>query len=138
VNPAIAAGAVLLLIAMLLAAATCGMHGSRQPLLRWSLLSHRGLRLAMLVYLAVPGVHRQSAGQYPAAAPGRQRGTHGALMLPWRWPRPLRSRPASAAGALGPATVLRMGMILQASGPLLMALLPQPAFALAGPRCCSR
>lgn len=92
------AGAVLLLVALLLAAAHL-RHARRQvqPLLRWSLLSHRGLRLAMLVYLAVPGVFIGS--QLVSTLQLHQAGYSAARIgacCPGRWPRPLRSRPASA------------------------------------------
>lgn len=130
-----AAGAVLLLIAMLLAAAHL-RHARQQtqPLLRWSLLSHRGLRLAMLVYLAVPGVFigSQLVSTLQLHQAGYSASRIGALMLPWALASAIAITASKRLLArFGPATVLRMGMILQASGLLLMALLPQPAFALA-------
>ena len=77
-----AAGAVLLLIAMLLAAAHL-RHARQQaqPLLRWSLLSHRGLRLAMLIYLAVPGVFIGS--QLVSTLQLHQAGYSAALQTRW-------------------------------------------------------
>ena len=57
----------------------------------------------------------------------------GALMLPWALASAIAITASKRLLArFGPATVLRTGMLLQASGLLLMALLPQPAFALAG------
>ena len=129
------AGAVLLLLALVLATAHL-RHARRQaqPLLRWSLLSHRGLRLAMLVYLSVPGVFigSQLASTLQLHAAGYSAARIGALMLPWA----LASAAAIAAsrrllGRFGPGAVLRVGMLLQASGLLLMTLLPEPSFALA-------
>ncbi|AIL06652.1 MFS transporter [Stenotrophomonas maltophilia] len=130
-----AAGAVMLLIAMLLAAAHL-RHARQQlqPLLRWSLLSHRGLRLAMLVYLAVPGVFigSQLVSTLQLHQAGYSAARIGGLMLPWALASAIAITASKRLLArFGPATVLRMGMILQASGLLLMALLPQPAFALA-------
>ena len=130
------AGAVLLLIAMLLAAAHL-RHARQQaqPLLRWSLLSHRGLRLAMLVYLAVPGVFigSQLVSTLQLHQAGYSAARIGALMLPWALASAIAITASKRLLArFGPATVLRMGMLLQASGLLLMAMLPQPAFALAG------
>ncbi|WMJ69574.1 MFS transporter [Stenotrophomonas sp. 24(2023)] len=130
------AGAVLLLVALLLAVAHLrDVRRQAQPLLRWSLLSHRGLRLAMLVYLAVPGVFigSQLVSTLQLHQAGYSAARIGALMLPWA----LASAMAIAASKrllarFGPATVLRTGMLLQASGLLSMALLPQPVFALAG------
>lgn len=130
-----AAGAALLPVAAVLALAHL-RHARRQvqPLLRWSLLSHRGLRLAMLVYLAVPGVFigSQLASTLQLHEAGYSAARIGALMLPWA----LASAVAITASKrllarFGPATVLRAGMVLQASGLLLMALLPQPVFAVA-------
>ena len=131
-----AAGAVLLLIAMLLAAAHL-RHARQQaqPLLRWSLLSHRGLRLAMLVYLAVPGVFigSQLVSTLQLHQAGYSAARIGALMLPWALASAIAITASKRLLArFGPATVLRTGMLLQASGLLLMAMLPQPAFALAG------
>jgi len=129
------AGVVLLLVALLLAAAHL-RHARQQaqPLLRWSLLSHRGLRLAMLVYLAVPGVFigSQLVSTLQLHQAGYSAARIGALMLPWA----LASAMAITASKrlltrFGPATVLRTGMLLQASGLLLMALLPHPVFAIA-------
>lgn len=130
-----AAGAVLLLIAMLLAAAHL-RHARRQaqPLLRWSLLAHRGLRLAMLIYLAVPGVFigSQLVSTLQLHQAGYSAARIGALMLPWALASAIAITASKRLLArFGPATLLRAGMLLQASGLLLMALLPQPAFALA-------
>lgn len=128
-----AAGAVLLLIAMLLAAAHL-RHARAQPLLRWSLLSHRGLRLAMLIYLAVPGVFigSQLVSTLQLHQAGYSAARIGALMLPWALASAIAITASKRLLArFGPATLLRAGMLLQASGLLLMALLPQPAFALA-------
>ena len=129
------AGAVLLLLALVLA--TAHLRHARQqaqPLLRWSLLSHRGLRLAMLVYLAVPGVFigSQLASTLQLHLAGYSAARIGAVMLPWA----LASAVAITCSRrllarFGPAAVLRGGMLLQASGLMLMALLPQPPFALA-------
>jgi hypothetical protein len=132
-----AAGAVLL-IAMLLAAVHL-RHARQQaqPLLRWSLLSHRACAWRCWVSGSARCVHRQSAGQYPAAAPGRlQRRTHrrvdaalgAGLGIAITASKRLLAR-------FGPATVLRVGM-LQASGLLLMALLPSRPSRWPG--CCSR
>ncbi len=92
----------------------------------------------MLIYLAVPGVFigDQLVSTLQLHQAGYSAARIGALMLPWA----LASATAITASKrllarFGPATVLRVGMLLQASG-MLMALLPQPAFALAG--CCSR
>ena len=130
------AGAVLLLAALLLAA-THLRHARRQaqPLLRWSLLSHRGLRLAMLVYLAVPGVFigSQLVSTLQLHHAGYSAARIGALMLPWALAAAIAIMASKRLLArFGPAAVLRAGMLLQASGLLLMALLPQPAFVLAG------
>ncbi|PTA70056.1 MULTISPECIES: MFS transporter [unclassified Stenotrophomonas] len=130
-----AAGAVLLLIALLLAAVHL-RHARRQahPLLRWSLLSHRGLRLAMLVYLAVPGVFigSQLVSTLQLHQAGYSAARIGALTLPWALASAITITASKhLLSRFGPATVLRAGMLLQASGLLLMALLPQPAFALA-------
>lgn len=129
-------GAVLLVFAGVLA--TLHLRHARQqaqPLLRWSLLSHRGLRLAMLVYLAVPGVFigSQLVSTLQLHQAGYSAARIGALMLPWA----LASALAISASrrllvTVGAVTVLRVGMLLQASGLMAMALLPQPAFALAG------
>jgi len=129
------AGAVLLLLALVLATAHL-RHARRQaqPLLRWSLLSHRGLRLAMLVYLAVPGVFigSQLASTLQLHQAGYSAARIGALMLPWALASALAITGSRRLLArFGPAAVLRGGMLLQASGLLLMALLPQPSFALA-------
>lgn len=129
------AGAVLLLIALLLAAVHL-RHARRQahPLLRWSLLSHHELRLAMLVYLAVPGVFigSQLASTLQLHQAGYSAARIGALMLPWAMASAIAITASKhLLSRFGPATVLRAGMLLQASGLLLMALLPQPAFALA-------
>ncbi|HIE5514471.1 TPA: MFS transporter [Stenotrophomonas maltophilia] len=129
------AGAVLLLLALVLATAHL-RHARRQaqPLLRWSLLSHRGLRLAMLVYLAVPGVFigSQLASTLQLHQAGFSAARIGALMLPWA----LASAVAITGSRwllvrFGPAAVLRGGMLLQASGLLLLALLSQPPFVVA-------
>jgi len=130
------AGAVLLLAALLLAA-THLRHARRQaqPLLRWSLLSHRRLRLAMLVYLAVPGVFigSQQVSTLQLHHAGYSAARIGALMLPWALAAAIAIMASKRLLArFGPAAVLRVGMLLQASGLLLMALLPQPAFVLAG------
>ena len=130
-----AAGAALLLIALLLAAFHL-RHARRQahPLLRWSLLSHRRLRLAMLVYLAVPGVFigSQLVSTLQLHQAGYSAARIGALMLPWALASAIAITASKRLLArFGPATVLRVGMLLQASGLLLMALLPQPAFASA-------
>ena len=129
------AGAVLLLLSLVLA--TAHLRHARQqaqPLLRWSLLSHRGLRLAMLVYLAVPGlfIGSQLASTLQLHQAGYSAARIGALMLLWA----LASAVAitcsrNLLARFGPAAVLRAGMLLQASGLMLMALLPQPPFALA-------
>ncbi|WP_295575941.1 MFS transporter [uncultured Stenotrophomonas sp.] len=129
------AGAVLLLIALLLAAVHL-RHARQQahPLLRWSLLSHRGLRLAMLVYLAVPGVFigSQLVSTLQLHQAGYSAARIGALMLPWALASAIAITASKRLLArFGPATVLRVGMLLQASGLLLMAVLPQPAFTLA-------
>jgi predicted MFS family arabinose efflux permease len=131
-----AAGAVLLLIALLLAAAHL-RHARRQaqPLLRWSLLSHRGLRLAMLVYLAVPGVFigSQLVSTLQLHQAGYSAARIGGLMLPWALASAIAITASKRLLArFGAARVLRAGMVLQASGLLLMALLPQPHVALAG------
>lgn len=88
----------------------------------------------MLVYLAVPGVFigSQLVSTLQLHQAGYSAARIGALMLPWA----LASAVAITASKrllarLGPATVLRVGMLLQASGLLLMALLPPPAFASA-------
>lgn len=129
------AGAMLLLVAAVLATAHL-RHARRQPqpLLRWSLLSHRGLRMAMLVYLAVPGVFigSQLASTLQLHQAAYSAARIGALMLPWA----LASALAITASKrlltrFGPATVLRAGMILQAGGLLLMAVLPAPGFVVA-------
>jgi MFS family permease len=130
-----AAGAVLLLIALLLAVAHL-RHARRQaqPLLRWSLLSHRGLRLAMLVYLAVPGVFigSQLASTLQLHQAGYSAARIGALMLPWALASALAITASKRLLArFGAVRVLRIGMLLQATGLLLMALLPQPPFAVA-------
>ncbi|OBU57998.1 MFS transporter [Stenotrophomonas maltophilia] len=130
------AGAVLLLAALLLAA-THLRHARRQaqPLLRWSLLSHRGLRLAMLVYLAVPGVFigSQLVSTLQLHHAGYSAARIGALMLPWALAAAIAIMASKRLLArFGPAAVLHAGMLLQAGGLLLMALLPQPAFVLAG------
>ncbi|XMM87004.1 MFS transporter [Stenotrophomonas maltophilia] len=129
------AGAALLLLAAGLALAHL-RHARRQPqpLLRWSLLSHRGLRLAMLVYLAVPGVFigSQLASTLQLHQAGYSAARIGALMLPWALASALAITASRRLLArFGPATVLCSGMLLQASGLLLMAMLPQPMFALA-------
>jgi len=129
------AGAMLLLLALVLAIAHL-RHARRQgqPLLRWSLLSHRGLRLAMLVYLAVPGVFigSQLASTLQLHQAGYSAARIGALMLPWALASALAITGSRRLLArFGPGAVLRVGMVLQASGLLLMALLPQPSFALA-------
>ncbi|HGM7301983.1 MFS transporter [Stenotrophomonas maltophilia] len=126
------AGALLLLLA---AAHLRHARRQAQPLLRWSLLSHRGLRLAMLVYLAVPGVFigSQLVSTLQLHQAGYSAARIGALMLPWALASAIAITASKRLLArFGPATVLRMGMLLQASGLLLMAMLPQPAFALAG------
>lgn len=128
------AGAVLLLVALLAAAHLRHARRQVQPLLRWSLLSHRGLRLAMLVYLAVPGVFigSQLVSTLQLHQAGYSAARIGALMLPWALASAIAITASKRLLArFGPATVLRAGMLLQASGLLLMALLPQPAFALA-------
>ena len=54
-------------------------------------------------------------------------------MLPWALAAAIAIMASKRLLArFGPAAVLRAGMLLQASGLLLMALLPQPAFVLAG------
>ena len=129
------AGAVLLLVALLLA--TAHLRHARQqaqPLLRWSLLSHRGLRLAMLVYLAVPGVFigSQLASTLQLHQAGYSAARIGAVMLPWALASAVAITGSRRLLArFGPAAVLRAGVLLQASGLMLMALLPQPPFALA-------
>jgi len=56
----------------------------------------------------------------------------GGLMLPWALASAIAITASKRLLArFGAARVLRAGMVLQASGLLLMALLPQPAFALA-------
>ncbi|MHC1651850.1 MFS transporter [Stenotrophomonas maltophilia] len=130
-----AIGAALLLIALLLGVVHL-RHARQQahPLLRWSLLSHRGLRLAMLVYLAVPGVFigSQLVSTLQLHQAGYSAARIGALMLPWALASAIAITASKRLLArFGPATVLRMGMILQATGLLVMAVLPQPTFALA-------
>ncbi|MDT9580264.1 MFS transporter [Stenotrophomonas indicatrix] len=127
------AGAGLLLVAAVLAVAHL-RNARRQPLLRWSLLSHRGLRMAMLVYLAVPGVFigSQLASTLQLNHAGYSAAQIGALMLPWALASALAITGSRRLLArFGPGAVLRLGMVLQASGLLLMALQSQPPFALA-------
>ena len=128
------AGAVLLLALVLATAHLRHARRQAQLLLRWSLLSHRGLRLAMLVYLAVPGVFigSQLASTLQLHQAGFSAARIGALMLPWALASAVAITGSRRLLArFGPAAVLRGGMLLQASGLLLMALLPQPSFALA-------
>ncbi|MCU1054244.1 MULTISPECIES: MFS transporter [Stenotrophomonas maltophilia group] len=134
---AYALSTAMLALGALLLAATHLRHARRQaqPLLRWSLLSHRGLRLAMLVYLAVPGVFigSQLVSTLQLHHAGYSAARIGALMLPWALAAAIAIMASKRLLArFGPAAVLRAGMLLQASGLLLMALLPQPAFVLAG------
>lgn len=129
------AGAGLLLLAAVLAVAHLrNARRQPQPLLRWSLLSHRGLRMAMLVYLAVPGVFigSQLASTLQLNHAGYSAAQIGALMLPWALASALAITGSRRLLArFGPGAVLRLGMVLQASGLLLMALQSQPPFALA-------
>lgn len=128
-------GAVLLGVALVLGAVHLRHARTQaQPLLRWSLLQHRGLRVAMLVYLAVPGIFigSQLASTLQLSAAGYSPARIGALMLPWalasavviqgsRWVVP----------RIGPARALALGMGLQAAGLLMLALQPHPAFVQA-------
>lgn len=88
----------------------------------------------MLIYLAVPGVFigSQLVSTLQLHQAGYSAARIGALMLPWALASAIAITASKRLLArFGPATVLRAGMLLQASGLLLMALLPQPAFALA-------
>ncbi|MNK59692.1 putative transport protein HsrA [compost metagenome] len=113
-----------------------------QPVLQWTLLRHPSLRLAMLVYLLVPGtfigtqlvatllLHRQG---YGAAA-------IGGFMLPWaiasacaiattrQWLPRIGARPLLSAGMLCQATGIALLIGVQAGQPWLPVL----AFALMG------
>jgi predicted MFS family arabinose efflux permease len=125
---------LLLLAAVLAVAHLRNARRQPQPLLRWSLLSHRGLRMAMLVYLAVPGVFigSQLASTLQLNHAGYSAAQIGALMLPWALASALAITGSRRLLArFGPGAVLRLGMVLQASGLLLMALQSQPPFTLA-------
>jgi MFS family permease len=134
--------ALLVAAALVLSGYARSARRTAHPVLHWSLLRHHGLRVAMLVYLLVPGtfigtqlvatllLHRQGYG--PAAI--------GGFMLPWavasacaiattrHWLPRIGARPLLSAGmgcqALG--IVLLIGV--QSGHPML----PVVAFALMG------
>ncbi len=137
------AGAALLVVAALvLWAYARGARRTTHPVLHWSLLRHAGLRLAMLVYLLVPGtfigtqlvatllLHRQGYG--PAAI--------GGFMLPWavasacaiattrHWLPRIGARPLLSAGMGCQAVGIALLIGVQSGQPGL----PVVAFALMG------
>ena len=136
-------GAGLLVVATLvLALYARSARLTDHPVLQWSLLRHASLRLAMLIYLLVPGtfigtqlvatllLHRQG---YGAAA-------IGGFMLPWaiasacaiattrHWLPRIGARPLLTAGMGCQAVGIELLIGIQASQPWLPVL----AFALMG------
>lgn len=115
---------------------------SRHPVLQWSLLRHVPLRLAMLVYLLVPGtfIGTQLVTTLLLSRQGYSAVAIGGFMLPWA----MASACAIAITRYGLArwgarALLSAGMLLQAVGIVLLLavqarqpMLPVLAFALMG------
>ena len=128
--------------ALVLAGYARSARRSAHPVLQWSLLRHRALRLAMLVYLLVPGtfIGTQLVATLRLSRLGYSAATIGGFMLPWA----LASAAAIAATrrwlpTRGPRVLLSAGMSCQALGIALLLqvqpaqpLLPVLAFALMG------
>lgn len=113
-----------------------------QPVLQWTLLRHPSLRLAMLIYLLVPGtfIGTQLVATLLLSRLGYSPASIGGFMLPWALASACAiATTRSALPRIGPRVLLSAGMVCQATGIVLLLgvqpsqpLLAVLAFALMG------